>query len=341
MKRIVVVDDDRESGRRSATSSSRGLRRRHAARPADRAGRDDPRRPGPRDPRREHAGHERLGALRDPAPPVLDARSPGSVPDRTIGGQGPHHRDAARRLRLSRQAVRRRGPPPQSPRRSSRNPTPWRKNEDQTPTDVTRCRPAAEPTPAERPRRPSRWTSSTLRHERIVYDGVTGLPIHPFETPSASTSGSSTSASSTSRSASSSASRSSTAGSSYDRVLVAVADGLQDDVGASRLAPHVRSIRFSGADGFFVLFDLPPAARAPSRRPRGRSRAAPGRRRPPPAPDLRRHDGGPHERARLEPRRPLDNPRVRPSRHLVRTPAEAVKIVTQRQTREKLDLCPS
>ena len=34
-----------------------------------------------------------------------------------------------------------------------------------------------------------------------------------------------------------------------------------------------------------------------------------------------------------------DNPRARPSRHLIRTLAEAVKIVSQRQTREKLDLC--
>ena len=34
-----------------------------------------------------------------------------------------------------------------------------------------------------------------------------------------------------------------------------------------------------------------------------------------------------------------DNPRVRPTRHLIRNLAEAVKIVSQRQTREKLDLC--
>jgi EAL domain-containing protein (putative c-di-GMP-specific phosphodiesterase class I) len=34
-----------------------------------------------------------------------------------------------------------------------------------------------------------------------------------------------------------------------------------------------------------------------------------------------------------------DNPRVRPARHLVRTLAEAARIVMQRQTREKLDLC--
>jgi EAL domain-containing protein (putative c-di-GMP-specific phosphodiesterase class I) len=34
-----------------------------------------------------------------------------------------------------------------------------------------------------------------------------------------------------------------------------------------------------------------------------------------------------------------DNPRVRSSRHVVRQLSEAVKIVSQRQTREKLDLC--
>jgi len=47
----------------------------------------------------------------------------------------------------------------------------------------------------------------------------------------------------------------------YDRILAAVAEVLQDDVRGSRLSPHVHSIRFSGADGFFILYALPPAGR--------------------------------------------------------------------------------
>jgi hypothetical protein len=98
-----------------------------------------------------------------------------------------------------------------------------------------------------------------LRRERIVYDGITNLPIHPFELPERADE------------------RIENLGviylqvgkffgfeelfgwESYDQVLATVSDALQDDVGSSRLAPHVRAIRFSGADGFFVLYDLPGA----------------------------------------------------------------------------------
>ena len=177
-----------------------------------------------------------------------------------------------------------------------------------------------------------------LRHERIVYDGVTGLPIHPFEAPERADQ------------------RIEHLGviylqigkyfgfeelcgwEQYDRVLAAVSDGLQDDVRAFRLAPHVRSIRFSGADGFFVLYSLPPAGRG--RVPvnleeeAARLKASVVRR-------LRQTlEGTTADFLNIlaSSLTTVDNPRVRPTRHVVRTLSEAVKIVMQRQTHEKLEL---
>lgn len=177
-----------------------------------------------------------------------------------------------------------------------------------------------------------------LRRERIVYDGVTNLPIHPFETPERADE------------------RIDHLGviylqvgkyfgfeelfgwEHYDRVLAGVADGLQDDVRASRLATHLHSIRFSGADGFFVLYSLPPAGRG---RPTinledeaDRLRAGVIRR-------LRQTlEGTTADLVNIlaSSLTTTDNPRVRPSRHVVRTLQEAVKIVSQRQTHEKLAL---
>jgi EAL domain-containing protein (putative c-di-GMP-specific phosphodiesterase class I) len=196
----------------------------------------------------------------------------------------------------------------------------------------------AEAPPSSPPSIPEELDERNLRRERIVYDGITNLPIHPFETPERVDE------------------RIENLGviylqvgkffgfeelfgwESYDRVLATVSDGLQDDVRSSRLAPFVHAIRFSGADGFFVLYDLP----------------LPGRGRIPT--DLQ------EEAARLRAgvirrlRQTLDattadlvsilasslsafdNPRVRPSRHLVRTLQEAVKTVAQRQTHERLEL---
>ena len=177
-----------------------------------------------------------------------------------------------------------------------------------------------------------------LRHERIVYDGVTGLPIHPFEAPERAEL------------------RIERLGviylqigkyfgfeelcgwEQYDRVLAAVSDGLQDDVRASRLAPHVYSIRFSGADGFFVLYNLPPAGRG--RVPvnleeeAARLKAGVVRR-------LRQTlEGTTADFLNIlaSSLTSVDNPRVRPARHVVRTLTDAVKIVMQRQTHEKLEL---
>jgi len=177
-----------------------------------------------------------------------------------------------------------------------------------------------------------------LRHERIVYDGVTGLPLHPFERPERADE------------------RIDHLGviylqigkfigfeelfgwEHYDRVLAAAAEVLQDDVKSSRLAPYVHSIRFTGADGFFILYSLPPPVRGrvPVSLEDEASRLRAG--------VVRRL------RQTLESQTAdfltilasslvaADNPRVRPSRHVIRTLQEAVKIVTQRQTHEKLEL---
>jgi EAL domain-containing protein (putative c-di-GMP-specific phosphodiesterase class I) len=99
----------------------------------------------------------------------------------------------------------------------------------------------------------------------------------------------------------------------------------------------VLSIRFSGSDGFYLLFDLPsqrgrygPALEAEA----ARFQANAMRR-------LRESFGGTTGDLMsvcVSSLTALDNPRSRPSRHLIRTMAEAAKIVTQKQTREKIDL---
>jgi EAL domain-containing protein (putative c-di-GMP-specific phosphodiesterase class I)/GGDEF domain-containing protein len=179
-----------------------------------------------------------------------------------------------------------------------------------------------------------------LRREALVFDGVTGLPVHPFEDPGR-------------------AARLEAlehvgviylqigkffgfeeiyGWEQYDRVLTVVADGLREDVAASRLSEALVSIRFSGADGFYLLFDLSSAGRARHARAlealaaRFQSNAV--RR-------LRQTFGGTtadrmsiHVSSLAAP----DNPRSRPSRHLVRLFAEAAKIVSREQTREQIDL---
>ena len=177
-----------------------------------------------------------------------------------------------------------------------------------------------------------------LRRARIFYDGVTGLPIHPFETPERIDE------------------RIDHLGviylqigkffgfeelfgwEHYDRVLAAVSEVLQDDVRASRLAPHVHSIRFSGADGFFILYALPPPGRGripvSLEEEASRLRTSVGRR-------LRQtFEGQTADYITIlgSSLTAADNARVRPSRHIVRTLQEAVKIVMQRQTNEKLEL---
>ena len=177
-----------------------------------------------------------------------------------------------------------------------------------------------------------------LRRDRIVFDAVTGLPIHPFDDPARADE------------------RIENLGviylqvgkffgfeelfgwEQYDRVLASVSEVLQDDVRASRLAPLVRSIRFSGADGFFVLYDLPVngRGRAPATldEEAARLRASVTRR-------LRQSlEGTAADFVYILSSSLLaaDNPRVRSSRHVVRTLQEAVRIVAQRQTSERVEL---
>ena len=189
---------------------------------------------------------------------------------------------------------------------------------------------------------PTGKTIDRLRQERLVYDGVTGLPLHPFEDPERVAA----------------IERIERLGviylqigkffgleelygwELYDKVLVAVSEGLRADIAASRLSPYFLSLRYSGSDGFYVLFGLPTAP------PRGRALpsleeealnfqlAAMSR--------LRETFGGTTVdlmSVHVSSLAADDNPRVRPSRHLIRNLAEAAKIVSQRQTREKLDLC--
>jgi len=186
-------------------------------------------------------------------------------------------------------------------------------------------------------------TIERLRRESIVYDGVTGLPIQPFERPERLPS----------------LERIEHLGviylqlgrffgfeefygwEQYDRVLMVVAEGLKEDMSSSRLASHFVSLRFSGSDGFYVLLSLP----------------APERRRQPPSleEEAARFQSNAIRRLRqtfggtivdlisvyVSSLTAADNPRSRPSRHLIRSLAEAAKIVSRQQTREKHDLCAS
>ncbi len=181
-------------------------------------------------------------------------------------------------------------------------------------------------------------TVARLRRDRIIYDGVTGLPIHPFDDPDRAHE------------------RVAHLGviylqigkffgfeelygwELYDRVLVVVSRGIREDVEASRFAPHVYSIRYSGADGFYVLYSLPAPGRGrgPSLENEATRLQGNAVRR------LRTAFGGTavdlmtvHSSSLIA----TDNPLVRSSRHVFRQLHEAVKIVSQRQTRERLDLC--
>lgn len=180
-----------------------------------------------------------------------------------------------------------------------------------------------------------------LRQENIVYDSVTGLPIHPFEDPERAAA----------------IERIERLGviylqigkffgfeelygwEVYDRVLVSVAAGLREDLAASRLAPFFVSLRYSGSDGFYVLFDLPPPARG---RPVPTLEEEAARIQVNTVRRLRLAFGGTTVdlmSVHVATHRARDNPQVRPSRHLARNLQEAAHIVSQHQTRERLALC--
>ena len=178
-----------------------------------------------------------------------------------------------------------------------------------------------------------------MRQERLVYDAITGLPVHPFEDPDSA----------------SSVERIDHIGviylqigkffgfeelhgwERYDKILLAVADGVREDAASSPLCDSILSIRFSGADGFYVLFDLP----TPSRRHSVVLEEEAARFQANATSRLREIFGattGNLMTVHVSSLTALDNPRARPSRHLIRTLAEAARIVTQKQTREKSDL---
>lgn len=181
-------------------------------------------------------------------------------------------------------------------------------------------------------------TVARLRRDRVIYDGVTGLPIHPFDDPQRAHERIPHLAVIYLQIGKFFGFEELYGWELYDRVLVVVSQGLREDVSASRFASHVYSIRYSGADGFYVLYSLPAPGRG--RGPTLENEAA--RLQGNAVKRLRTAFGGTavdlmtvHASSIVAP----DNPRVRSSRHMVRQLSEAVKIVSQRQTREKLDLC--
>lgn len=181
-------------------------------------------------------------------------------------------------------------------------------------------------------------TVARLRRDRVIYDGVTGLPIHPFEDPERAHERIAHLAVIYLQIGKFFGFEELYGWELYDRVLVVVSQGLRADVEASRFAPHLYSIRYSGSDGFYVLYSMPAPGRG--RGPSLDNEAA--RLQGNAVKRLRTAFGGTavdlmtvHASSVVA----SDNPRVRSSRHVVRQLSEAVKIVSQRQTREKLDLC--
>jgi EAL domain-containing protein (putative c-di-GMP-specific phosphodiesterase class I)/GGDEF domain-containing protein len=178
-----------------------------------------------------------------------------------------------------------------------------------------------------------------LRQDRLVHDGITGLPVHPFEDPERA----------------SFVERIEHIGviyvqigkffgfeelhgwEQYDKILATVADGIREDAANSRFCDSLLSIRYSGSDGFYLILDLPTSSRrysAALEEEAARFQVNATRR-------LRETVGGTTGdlmTVHVSSLTALDNPRARPSRHLIRTLAEAAKIVTQKQTREKIEL---
>ncbi len=121
----------------------------------------------------------------------------------------------------------------------------------------------------------------------------------------------------------------------YDRILRVTAASLREDVASSPLAPGLLVMSFNGSDGVFLLFDL--ARRAPGRRSvtleaeAARLRQGVGRR-------LKQALGRSsvdlmhiHATALVIP----DDPRVRPSRQVMRALAEATRLADARESGEK------
>ena len=121
----------------------------------------------------------------------------------------------------------------------------------------------------------------------------------------------------------------------YDRILRVTAASLREDITASPLAPGLLAMSFNGSDGVFLLFDV--ARRAPGQRgvtleaEAARLRQGVGRR-------LKQAFGRSavdlmhiHATALVVP----DDPRVRPSRQVMRALAEAARLADARESGEK------
>lgn len=121
----------------------------------------------------------------------------------------------------------------------------------------------------------------------------------------------------------------------YDRILRVTAASLREDITASPLAPGLLAMSFNGSDGVFLLFDV--ARRAPGRRgvtleaEAARLRQGVGRR-------LKQALGRSavdlmhiYATALVVP----DDPRVRPSRQVMRALAEAARLADARESGEK------
>ncbi|MGZ5426846.1 MAG: EAL domain-containing protein [Thermoanaerobaculia bacterium] len=121
----------------------------------------------------------------------------------------------------------------------------------------------------------------------------------------------------------------------YDRILRVTAASLREDITASPLAPGLLAMSFNGSDGVFLLFDV--ARRAPGRRgvtleaEALRLRQGIGRR-------LKQALGRSavdlmhiYATALVVP----DDPRVRPSRQVMRALAEAARLADARESGEK------
>ena len=121
----------------------------------------------------------------------------------------------------------------------------------------------------------------------------------------------------------------------YDRILRVTAASLREDITASPLAPGLLAMSFNGSDGVFLLFDV--ARRAPGRHgvtleaEAARLRQGVGRR-------LKQAFGRSavdlmhiHATALVVP----DDPRVRPSRQVMRALAEAARLADARESGEK------
>ena len=125
----------------------------------------------------------------------------------------------------------------------------------------------------------------------------------------------------------------------YDRVLRLTTDSLRADLDTSPLKTQLLSLQFNGADGFYLLFDLPP-------RPNGGKNGARLE------DEARRFRDGTVKRLRQSLGRTAvdlmtvhascikvpDDPRVRPSRHILRGLQEAARLLGARETQEKQEL---